>query len=114
MDRYRLTMLDLSKHDSMLRSEINSILDVFESNTFSMELYKNPDYEMCRSIKLPQKQIVRSEDINKTCSICLNLFESENIVYYLSCQHLFHSSCLDKWNKNTCPYCRKKIDNRSL
>lgn len=44
------------------------------------------------------------------CCVCLCRFEAEQEVSELSCKHLFHKGCLEKWfdnyNHNTCPLCR--------
>ena len=45
-----------------------------------------------------------------TCSICLNEVRSTRANPPLRCGHLFHSSCLCEWKRNTCPVCRKVID----
>lgn len=41
------------------------------------------------------------------CSICYNLMTSEQFKA-VSCTHIFHTSCIDKWLKinNSCPICR--------
>jgi len=44
------------------------------------------------------------------CSICFNDIFFPN---KLSCGHIFHLSCIDKWQrigKDTCPCCRANID----
>lgn len=43
------------------------------------------------------------------CSVCLSEFQPESNINYLSCGHIFHKSCLEKWmdySKVTCPLCR--------
>lgn len=43
------------------------------------------------------------------CSICLADFKPNSDVNRLSCGHVFHCSCLEKWLKywnTTCPLCR--------
>ncbi|CAM8876780.1 hypothetical protein QQ045_019228 [Rhodiola kirilowii] len=45
------------------------------------------------------------------CSVCLCGFECGEVVSELSCKHLFHRGCLEKWfcnngGKATCPLCR--------
>ncbi len=47
---------------------------------------------------------------NKECSICLMEYEIDNILSILPCKHVFHSSGIVKWNKNSCPLCRFKIN----
>ncbi|KAM7265762.1 hypothetical protein ACFE04_003445 [Oxalis oulophora] len=43
------------------------------------------------------------------CSVCLTQFEPESEINRLSCGHLFHKVCLEKWLNYwniTCPLCR--------
>lgn len=43
------------------------------------------------------------------CSICLSEFEPNAEVNHLTCGHVFHSVCLEKWLNywnTTCPLCR--------
>lgn len=44
------------------------------------------------------------------CSICLQSICRKKNETKLSCNHTFHSKCIDKWFKkdNRCPLCRKK------
>lgn len=61
---------------------------------------------------LPKNKI---EDISylsyKECIICLNNFLKDEIAITLSCSHIFHSPCLEKWisQSTTCPLCRTII-----
>ena len=45
----------------------------------------------------------------ENCIICLERYETEERVTELSCGHLFHYSCIEKWfdESTTCPCCRK-------
>ncbi|KAB2057280.1 hypothetical protein ES319_A11G158200v1 [Gossypium barbadense] len=46
------------------------------------------------------------------CSVCLTRFEPESEVNRLTCGHLFHKVCLEKWldyQKVTCPDCRTPL-----
>jgi len=49
------------------------------------------------------------------CSICLRVTNAKN-GYVTTCQHTFHSSCLNLWVKGSkvasCPICRKSLDCR--
>ncbi|CAK9151845.1 unnamed protein product [Ilex paraguariensis] len=43
------------------------------------------------------------------CSVCLTEFKPDAEINHLSCGHVFHNSCLEKWLKYwnvTCPLCR--------
>lgn len=46
------------------------------------------------------------------CMICLEDFELKNKAFQLSCSHLFHVSCLERWfqGHRTCPLCRNAIE----
>lgn len=46
------------------------------------------------------------------CSVCLTQFELESEVNSLSCGHVFHKECLEKWLAYwniTCPLCRTPL-----
>lgn len=47
-------------------------------------------------------------DSSDCCSICLeNMVESETTL--TQCSHRFHTTCLQRWNKNSCPNCRRSL-----
>ncbi len=50
------------------------------------------------------------------CSICFNSMIKTNSIEKLSCDHNFHSECINKWliNNNTCPLCRKVINKSEI
>ena len=56
------------------------------------------------------KELLLSIDDKEICAICLEIIESDSI--NLQCNHNFHIICIDKWKskENTCPICRKPID----
>ncbi|KAL6506793.1 hypothetical protein OROHE_022230 [Orobanche hederae] len=46
---------------------------------------------------------------NQECSICLSEFDPTTEINRLSCGHVFHKSCLERWLNywnTTCPLCR--------
>lgn len=48
-----------------------------------------------------------------TCSICLNCIRHTRSTRHLPCQHMYHSKCLQNWEKtggNTCPMCRRQFE----
>ncbi|GMJ05244.1 hypothetical protein HRI_004193600 [Hibiscus trionum] len=52
------------------------------------------------------------ETTSDECVICLEGFEQEEMCrVFPSCNHVFHSGCLDSWMRNhlTCPICRNCI-----
>jgi hypothetical protein len=58
-----------------------------------------------RQIKIGDKLI------GHQCSICQEDYKLKEYKRELSCKHIFHKKCIDKWLKNnlSCPYCRKNI-----
>lgn len=52
------------------------------------------------------------KEVEHDCSVCLTEFEPDSEVNHLSCGHLFHKVCLEKWLDYwniTCPLCRTPI-----
>ncbi|XP_022135697.1 probable E3 ubiquitin-protein ligase XERICO [Momordica charantia] len=53
-----------------------------------------------------------SKRLEHDCSVCLSQFEPESEINHLSCGHLFHTECLEKWLdywNSTCPLCRTPL-----
>ena len=48
---------------------------------------------------------------NTNCSICTDIYNGEDLVCELECEHIFHKNCIEEWfhYKNVCPLCRKDI-----
>ncbi|KAL3821613.1 hypothetical protein ACJIZ3_007518 [Penstemon smallii] len=110
---------------SIVKELVRSILQVigihFESSSdeFSVEP-SNSSAVVCR--RIPSESYM--EDFrSKTptilydsifisdceCSICLAEFKANAEINHLSCGHVFHKLCLEKWLKywnTTCPLCR--------
>ncbi|EEF28485.1 probable E3 ubiquitin-protein ligase XERICO [Ricinus communis] len=56
--------------------------------------------------------VCRCKQIEHDCSVCLTRFEPESEINCLSCGHLFHKVCLEKWLDYwnvTCPLCRSPV-----
>ena len=70
-----------------------------------------PSPRDCSSLPLCcfRKNAVSSYQITNTCSICLE--ECKTSTKQLTCGHVFHKKCINKWlnKKKTCPLCREKI-----
>lgn len=52
------------------------------------------------------------QTVDSNCSICMELMTTRNY-RELSCGHLFHKKCLEKWKQEgnrTCPMCRQEFD----
>ena len=87
-------------------SIIYSDLDVL--NNFGIDLRHPNDFLLKKcNIKYPTETLAHSN--LPDCSICLMKIECNHIIITLDCNHIFHSNCLKKWVKNSCPYCRTNI-----
>lgn len=98
--------------DNYNRTLINSDLDILIRPTYSvMSNTKLRQFEIDSYISLLNKINYLEEKTAETgeCSICICEIIPEDKVYLLRCSHKFHTKCLRKWNKNTCPYCRSEI-----
>ncbi|KAK1296372.1 putative E3 ubiquitin-protein ligase RHA2B [Acorus calamus] len=48
----------------------------------------------------------------RDCRVCLGRFEPESVVDRLTCGHVFHRGCLERWMEYwhvTCPLCRSPV-----
>ncbi len=57
---------------------------------------------------LAQRQ---SNDGDEQCSICFTDFDAGEMVAVLSCDHVYHPTCVQSWltsGRNTCPLCGVK------
>ena len=53
-----------------------------------------------------------NENEEGDCSICLETYKAEDLTTKLTCNHLFHSTCIAQWirSNKTCPYCRASVE----
>ena len=95
----RLNFL-LYRNDSILNNNNNDIFS-FDDNS----------NKLIEELEIDEKLIKNNEIENNKCIICLNNYEIHDKISYLSCSHLFHSSCIKQWIKraNKCPICKNKI-----
>lgn len=42
------------------------------------------------------------------CTICLEDVVDNNKTT-LKCNHVFHTACIEQWQRNTCPNCRRRV-----
>ena len=62
-------------------------------------------------IDLPIKIFGNIKTKYSTCNLCLSDYEQEEEVNELTCNHVFHSTCLSLWlvENKICPYCRGQV-----
>lgn len=86
----------------MINTAIEHSMDTYHESLFSLD----PD----RKTNLPPS--VLTEDMEDICHICLDPMKKGDLVRTLSCQHVFHSTCVDELVVHqhiVCPLCRKSI-----
>lgn len=67
------------------------------------------DMNRCTELFVVDNELLNGDIV---CSICQNAFLESNIVRKINqCQHVFHTSCIDRWlsNNTTCPVCRSNV-----
>lgn len=64
------------------------------------------------SNKIQQKLFLLNAKRNKEehcCCVCLEPITRVNDITITPCSHVFHNSCMRKWNRKTCPMCRSNL-----
>jgi hypothetical protein len=56
----------------------------------------------------------QNSNLSQNCIICLEYINNGDDVYNLKCGtntqlHIYHKICFEKWNKQSCPYCRTEL-----
>lgn len=70
---------------------------------------KIPNYSISVKAKPPKMKGIKVEHLpDDSCPICLTGSDFSEHFYNLSCNHTFHTKCLQTWMRvnNTCPMCR--------
>lgn len=61
-----------------------------------------------RTLKQGDKEIGPDGD---SCAVCIELYKPNDVVRILTCNHIFHKTCVDPWllEHRTCPMCKCDI-----
>ena len=59
--------------------------------------------------------LVMSTDISPECSICHDVYATNDELLKLPCRHTYHHSCVSSWleSHNTCPMCRRDFPSQT-
>ena len=131
-DRYSAYRRNL-QNPMMLRviyDDLNDEINELEEEEIENLINRNFVLNVIKEIQPKPKPKLKKEKMNKklwtknekgvleapTCCICLNVMKDKCDVTKLKCNHLFHFKCLEKWveNKEVCPFCRGKIEFKSV
>lgn len=69
-------------------------------------------YEDCsKNNKIKKSKIKDNELLLSECAICLDNYNIGDKISILSCDHYYHTECLNEWlkKKEECPLCRIEI-----
>ncbi|GMI98588.1 hypothetical protein like AT2G04240 [Hibiscus trionum] len=126
----RIVGIHLSSSPSSSPDSMASTPDSMTSTPDSMPLYEDYDeaaLERASYAKTAKKYVAEfrgsnpairfdtlssSERPEYDCPVCRCEFEPESEVNLLSCNHLFHRECVEKWVRylrGTCPLCRTPL-----
>ncbi|CEF68433.1 Zinc finger, RING-type domain and Zinc finger, RING/FYVE/PHD-type domain-containing protein [Strongyloides ratti] len=67
------------------------------------------DVEIAR---IPIVEVTEEQEKNESqCTVCMDIFVKNELVYKLACKHIFHKQCLNPWvqSHRSCPVCRQEI-----
>ena len=101
----------LSATNSSYIEQFNNIRAISSRKTNLISILNEDIINKNKEIIELKFQIKIITDISSiSCSICLENINTDDDKYITKCNHLFHTSCLNKWGKNnTCPNCRIKL-----
>ncbi|XP_043688717.1 probable E3 ubiquitin-protein ligase XERICO [Telopea speciosissima] len=100
-----------------IRLSASTLNDSVETASEPFEFHLTPSNTLIEEFqyRTPATRFGSACSCNQTeqeCPVCLNRFETESEVNQLSCGHLFHKSCLERWLDYlniTCPLCRTPL-----
>lgn len=103
------------------RRQIHSRLPSALQGPFSLFVHLFFGLEDLRNGPTTQESIdaletVRVAELGCDCAVCLETFAVQDEAKKLPCGHLFHAACVLPWlqQKNTCPVCRKSVEDRPV
>jgi len=104
INNYIIKIKELNKDIENRNNIIN--LNIKEIN----DLMKIRDTQRNKIIELKNiiDNLTRNDDY-LTCSICLETVHHFDNKKITRCNHTFHTDCLYKWDRNTCPNCRSDL-----
>ena len=94
---------ELEAHDEEEAKNLHAAVN-YEAPDINEFYDNNNSPKKSAPLKLKLSEILRE---SKSCSICLEAYNAEDELVILHCRHAFHDTCLQNWNKKTCPQCRQ-------
>ena len=120
-------MNDLFVEFEYLENEQNNDRNVYEEllnlviNSLNNDNNNNHHRHHANEEQLAFPEIViddvnKLDEANKSCTICLDEFKSNEKVIALPCLHYFHKKCIKKWmeRKKECPVCKFELTQENI
>ena len=110
----RLIHPSIEKNNILYNTLLLSEIDIFTNKSFTKKKYINRhalETYPAQKTEYNKYQTTIANENQYNCCICLEIITKNEMVYNLNCggteqPHIYHKSCFEKWNKNSCPYCR--------
>ncbi|CEL01308.1 hypothetical protein ASPCAL00894 [Aspergillus calidoustus] len=94
--------------ESLTQAEVEARIARLNRETLRIRLRDCPGLKPTETTQL--KDPVQPSAV--ICPICLDQIRPNDLVYSLSCRHVFHEGCLQYWylyENNRCPLCQRAI-----
>lgn len=111
------------EYNSEIMSDIVLINNDYKLDTPYIRICNRVRCDLFNNLKKKKKYIkyptlekwdIKCNSKNEICIICLDKINNDDLVYNLKCGkdlqlHIYHKVCFEKWDKDSCPYCRQVI-----
>ena len=90
------------------RNDYRNIQNI-QNNENNERLLQNESNPQRQNQMIEKKELKFTNELNdKNCSICLDEFNENELLFQLICNHYYHKKCIHDWlQKNkSCPLCR--------
>lgn len=124
-----IILVNTAKYISMMKEMFRFVLKTIGIDIVSWEEYNTTDspsnslecYESSSGASIEEFRSripamrydsLCSKQLEHDCSVCLTNFRPKAVINHLSCGHVFHQVCVEKWlkyRKVTCPNCRTNM-----
>jgi len=105
-------LIDRRRDSNTRKPDRRSKLSKEDAKSLPEEVFQE-DHEGMEAASSRNTNTCKFTTIQKCCPICINEFNSGDILKVLPpCQHSFHSECIIQWLtecKNCCPICMKQV-----
>ena len=96
--------LNLSSYEDLVRLDESNV----KVNVAPEELSQFPVYSYRRHLRSSDSDVSNKD---KECTICTDLFRTNEKIRRLPCFHIFHRDCIDEWFQRSrkCPICMTRV-----